>query len=182
MAVAGEQVQRSRHQPSLRPIRGQRENPLPRREDNAPVIRSSNGSRTCNGCLSNHSPRHINSTARRAAPLVGEAGELRLRQNDRVQKRYAASFDFVPFSVFPLSLSCNRDRERGIPRKGSFPEKEPGSEPPTDQRFEGWPPGRVQQPPQIVWALRPLLVRGSKAGPSKGFNDRLRLLGLHAQY
>jgi hypothetical protein len=35
-------------QPSSRPIRGQRENPLSRREDNAPVIRSSNGSRTRN--------------------------------------------------------------------------------------------------------------------------------------
>jgi hypothetical protein len=55
---------------------------------------------------------------------------LRLRHNNRVQKRYAASFDFVSFSVFPLPLSCNRDRERGIPRKGSFPEKKPGSEPP----------------------------------------------------
>jgi hypothetical protein len=55
---------------------------------------------------------------------------LRLRHNDRVKKRYAASFDFVSFSFFPLSLSCNRDRDRGIPRKGSFPEKEPGSEPP----------------------------------------------------
>jgi hypothetical protein len=75
MAVAGEQAQRSRRQPSLRPIRGQRENPLPRREDDAPVIRSSNGSRTRNGRLSNHSPRHINSATGHAAPLAGEAGD-----------------------------------------------------------------------------------------------------------
>jgi hypothetical protein len=54
MAVAGGQKQRSRRQPSLRPIRGQRENPLSRREDNAPVFRSSNGSRTRNGRPSNH--------------------------------------------------------------------------------------------------------------------------------
>jgi hypothetical protein len=27
-----------------------------------------------------------------------------------------------------------------------------------------------------------LLIRGSKAGPSEGFNDRLRLLGLCAHY
>jgi hypothetical protein len=27
-----------------------------------------------------------------------------------------------------------------------------------------------------------LLIRGSKAGPSKGFNSRLRALGLHAHY
>jgi hypothetical protein len=61
MAVAGGQEQRSHRQPSLRPIRGQRENPLSRREDNAPVFRSSNGSRTRNGRPANHSPRRINS-------------------------------------------------------------------------------------------------------------------------
>jgi hypothetical protein len=75
MAVAGGQEQRSRHQPSLRPIRGQRENPLSRREDNAPVFRSSNGSRTRNGRPANHSPHRINSAAGQAAPLAGEAGD-----------------------------------------------------------------------------------------------------------
>jgi hypothetical protein len=45
MAVAGGQEQQSRRQASLRPIQGRRENPLSRREDNAPVFRSSNGSR-----------------------------------------------------------------------------------------------------------------------------------------
>jgi hypothetical protein len=38
MAVAGGQEQRSHRQPGIRPIRGQRENPLSRREDNAPVF------------------------------------------------------------------------------------------------------------------------------------------------
>jgi hypothetical protein len=75
MAVAGGQEQRSRRQPSLRPIRGQQENPLPRREDNAPVFRSSNGSRTRNGRPANHSPRRINSAAGQAAPLAGEASD-----------------------------------------------------------------------------------------------------------
>jgi hypothetical protein len=75
MAVAGGQVQRSRRQPSLRPIRGQRENPLSRREDNAPVTRSSNGSRTRNGYPANYSPRRINSAAGHAAPLAGEASD-----------------------------------------------------------------------------------------------------------
>jgi hypothetical protein len=32
--------------------------------------------------------------------------------------------------LFPLSLSYNRDREREIPRKGSFSAKETGPEPP----------------------------------------------------
>jgi hypothetical protein len=54
--------------------------------------------------------------------------------------------------------------------------------PTTDQRFEGWPLGRVRQPPQSTRALRPLLVRGSKAGPLEGFDNRLRPLGLRAHY
>jgi hypothetical protein len=75
MAVAGGQEQRSRRQPSLRLIRGQRENPLSRREDNAPVFHSSNGSRTRNGRPANHSPRRINSAAGQAAPLAREASD-----------------------------------------------------------------------------------------------------------
>jgi hypothetical protein len=63
MTVAGGREQRSRRQPSSRPIRGQRENLLSRREDNAHVIRSSNGSRTRDGRPANHSPRRINSAA-----------------------------------------------------------------------------------------------------------------------
>jgi hypothetical protein len=75
MAVAGGQEQRSRRQPSLRPILGRRKNPLSRREDNTPVFRSSNGSRTRNGRLANHLPRRINSAAGQAAPLAGEADD-----------------------------------------------------------------------------------------------------------
>jgi hypothetical protein len=75
MTVAGRQEQRSRRQPSSRPIRGQRENPLSRCEDNAPVFHSSNGSRTCNGRPANHSPRRINSAAGQAAPVAGGAGD-----------------------------------------------------------------------------------------------------------
>jgi hypothetical protein len=92
---------------------------------------------------------------------------------------YATSFDFVSFSSFSL---LQQGPGKGMPRKGSFSTKETGPEPPTDQRFEGWPLGGVQQPPQSARAPRPLLVRGSKAGPSEGFNDRLRPLELHAHY
>jgi hypothetical protein len=131
MAVAGAREQRSRRQPSSRPIRRQQENPLSRREDNAPVIRSSNGSRTRNGCPTNYSPRRINSATRQATLLAGAAGDVSPSPKQPRQKRYAASFGFVSISLFPLfSISCDRDRERGIPRKGSFPVKEPGSEPP----------------------------------------------------
>jgi hypothetical protein len=56
-----------------RPLLGQRESPLPRREDDTPVFRSSNGSCTHNGCPTNHTSRRINSAAGQAAPLAGEA-------------------------------------------------------------------------------------------------------------
>jgi hypothetical protein len=75
MAVAGGQEQRSRRQPSSRPIQGQREKPLSRHEEGAPVFRSSNGSRTRNGRPANRSPRRINSAAGQAAPLAGEASD-----------------------------------------------------------------------------------------------------------
>jgi hypothetical protein len=58
-----------------RPLLGQRESPLPRCEDDAPVFRSSNGSRTHNVCPANHTSRRIDSTAGQAAPLAGEAGD-----------------------------------------------------------------------------------------------------------
>jgi hypothetical protein len=60
---------------SSRPLLGQRENSLPRCEDDAPVFRSSNGSRTRNGRPMSHSSRRINSVAGQAAPLAGEAGD-----------------------------------------------------------------------------------------------------------
>jgi hypothetical protein len=75
MTVAGGQKQRSCRQPSSRHLVGQRENPLSRCEDDAPVFRSSNGPRTRNGCPANHSPRRINSAAGQAAPLAGEASD-----------------------------------------------------------------------------------------------------------
>jgi hypothetical protein len=60
---------------SSRPLLGQRENPLLRREDDAPVFRSSNGSRTHNGRPTSHSSRRINSTAGQVTPLAGEADD-----------------------------------------------------------------------------------------------------------
>jgi hypothetical protein len=75
MVVAGGRKQRSRRQPSSRPIQGQQGNPLSRREDGAPVFRSSNGSHARNGCPMNHSSRRINSAAGQATPLAGEAGD-----------------------------------------------------------------------------------------------------------
>jgi hypothetical protein len=60
---------------SSRPLLGQRENPLPWCEDDAPVFRSSNDSRTHNSRPASHSSCRINSVAGQAAPLAGEAGD-----------------------------------------------------------------------------------------------------------
>jgi hypothetical protein len=70
MAVAGGRTQ---HHVGSRPVLGQQESLLPRRENGAPVTRSSNGSRTRNGRPANHSPYRINSAAGQAAPLTGGA-------------------------------------------------------------------------------------------------------------
>jgi hypothetical protein len=75
MVVVGGRKQRSCRQPSLRPIQGQQGNPLPRREDGAPVFRSSTGSHTRNSRPANHSSRRINSAAGQATSLAGEAGD-----------------------------------------------------------------------------------------------------------
>jgi hypothetical protein len=106
---------------------------------------------------------------------------LHLRHDDRVKKGAPHHLISYPFPL-PLSLYCYRDRERGYSERDPSPRRKRAPSPPTDQRFEGWPLGRVQQPPQSTRAPRPLLVRGSKAGPSEGFNGRLRPLGLRTHY
>jgi hypothetical protein len=101
--------------------------------------------------------------------LQAKQATLHLRHNDRVKKGAPHHSISYPFPL-PLSLSCLRDRERGYSERDPSPRRKRAPSPPTDQRFKGWPLGRVQQPPQSTQAPRPLLVRGSKAGPSEGFN------------
>jgi hypothetical protein len=57
-----------------RPLLKRQENRLPRHEDDAPVFRSSNDSRTRKGRPTNRPSRRINSSAGQATPLAGEAG------------------------------------------------------------------------------------------------------------
>jgi hypothetical protein len=110
---------------------------------------------------------------------------LHLRHNDRVKKvRHVIRFRILFHFLF-LSLATGTgkgDTLKGIllregngprapllirgskatPRKGSTAASEhSGSAPTTSQRFEGWPLGRVQRPPQATRAPRPLLIRGS---------------------
>jgi hypothetical protein len=159
---------------SSRPLLEQRESSLPRREDDALVSRSLNGSRMHNDCPANHSSRRINSAAGQAT--------LHLCHNDRVKKGVPHHLVSYPF-LLPLSLSLATGTGKGgYSKRDPSPRRKRAPSPPTDQRFEGWPLGRVRQPPQSTRAPRPLLVRGSKAGPLEGFDSRLRPLGLRAHY
>jgi hypothetical protein len=96
-----------------------------------------------------------------------------LCHDDRVRKGAPHHLNSYHFPL-PLSLSCYRDRERGYSERDPSPRRKRAPSPPTDQGFEGWPLGRVRQPPQSTRAPRPLLIRGSKAGPSEGFDSRPR--------
>jgi hypothetical protein len=153
MAVTGGQEQRPR------PIRGQRENPLSRREDNAPMFRSSNGSRTRNGRPANHSPRRINSATGQAAPL----GSGR-----RSGRRFA-------FAIMTTSKEVRRVvRFRILLLFSSFSLLQQG-------------PGKGDTPKRILpregTRLRAsLLIRGLKAGPPEGFDSRLRSRGPYTHY
>jgi hypothetical protein len=68
---------------------------------------------------------------------------LHLRHNDRVKKGAPRRSISYPFPL-PLSLSCYRDRERGYSERDPSPRRKRSPSPPTDQRFEGWPLGRVR--------------------------------------
>jgi hypothetical protein len=104
-----------------------------------------------------------------------------LRHDDHVKKGAPHRLNSYPF-LLPLSLSCYRDRERGYFERDPSPRRKQAPSPPTDQGFEGWPLGRFRQPPQSTRASGSLLIRCSKAGPSEGFDSRLRALGLRTHY
>jgi hypothetical protein len=67
---------------------------------------------------------------------------LHLRRNDHVKKGAPRRSISYPF-LLPLSLSCYRDRERGYSERDPSPRRKRAPSPPTDQRFKGWPLGRV---------------------------------------
>jgi hypothetical protein len=119
MAVTGGQKQRSRRQPSSRPVQGQRGSPLPRREDGAPVTRPSNGSRTRNGCPANHSPCRINSAAGRAAPQAGETSE---RFDFAIMSASKKVRHVIRLRILFLFLFLSLTTGTG---KGGYPEKDP---------------------------------------------------------
>jgi hypothetical protein len=106
---------------------------------------------------------------------------LHLRHNDRVKKGAPRRSISYPFPL-PLSLSCYRDRERGY-FKGILLRE--GSGPRALLLIRGSKAGPSEGFDSRLRALglrALLLIRGSKAGPSEGFDSRLRPLGLRAHY
>jgi hypothetical protein len=140
-------------------------------------------SRTARTTAAPRTTRHVALNPRQGRRHLWQAkrATLHLRHDDRVKKGAPHRSISYPFPL-SLSLSCYRDRERGYSERDPSPRRKRAPSPPTDQRFEGWPLGRVRQPPQSTRAPRPLLIRGSKAGPSEGFDSRLRTLGLCTHY
>jgi hypothetical protein len=155
MAVTGERKQRSSHQQAH----------VPSRDSERTLSHSMKTTRPCSVPRTAHTRATAAPRATRPVALTlrqdrrhlwqAKQATLHLRHNDRVKKgapRHSISYPFP----LPLSLSCLRDRERG------YSERDPS-------------PRRKRAP-------SPLLIRGSKAGPSEGFNSRLRALGLRAHY
>jgi hypothetical protein len=128
-------------------------------------------------------PRPIALTPRQGKRHLWQVkrASFHLHHDDRVKKGVPHHLNSYPFPL-PFSLSCYRDRERGYFKRDPSQRRKRALSPPTDQGFEGWALGRVRQPPQSTRAPSPLLIRGSKAGPSEGFDSRPRALGLHAHY
>jgi hypothetical protein len=87
-----------------------------------------------------------------------------LRHDDRVKKGVPHRLNSYPF-LLPLSLSCYRDRERGHFERDPSPRRKRAPGPPTDQGFEGWPLGRVRQPPQSTRAPGPPTDQGFEGWP-----------------
>ena len=124
---------------------------------------------------------------------------LRLRHNDRVKKGTPRRSISYPFPFFLFLYLLQQGPGKGDTPKRILPCEGTGLRaPPTDQRFEGWPsegfnsrlrsrgpythywlevrrpaPRRAPRPPQATRAPRPLLIRGSKAGPRR-VHSRLR--------
>jgi hypothetical protein len=91
----------------------------------------------------------------------------------RLEKGAPHCLNLYHVFLFPLSLSCHRDRERGYFERILLSE---GNGPRALLLIRGSKvaPYGVRQPPRSTRAPSPLLIRGSKAGPSEGFDSRPR--------
>jgi hypothetical protein len=128
-----------------RPLLEQQESPLPRCEDEMPVPRTA---RACTTAAP-RTTRPVALTPRQGRRHLWQAkrATLHLRHDDHVKKGAPHRLILYHFPL-ALSFSCYRDRERGYPERDPSPRRKRAPSPPTDQGFEDWPLGRVQQPSQ----------------------------------
>jgi hypothetical protein len=162
----------ARKGPAVMTVAGGRKQPSRRQQAHAPSWDSertlSHGVKTAHPCSVPRTARACATAAPRTTRPVAltlrqdrrhlwraKQATIHLRHNDHVKKGAPRRSILYPFPL-PLSLSCDRDWER------RHPERDPSS--------------RRKRAPS------PLVIRGSKAGPSEGFNSRLRALGLRAHY
>jgi hypothetical protein len=89
------------------------------------------------------------------------------------------SFDLVSFSSFSL---LQQGPGKGIPRKGSFSAKEAGLEPPYRSEVRRLAPQKGSIAASEHSGSTPTTGQRFEGRPSKGFNGRLRPLGLCAHY
>jgi hypothetical protein len=95
-----------------------------------------------------------------------------LRHDDRVKKGAPHYLNLYPFPFYSLSLATGTGKgdisKRILLGKGNGPRAL------LLIRGSKVAPSGVRQPPQSTRALSPLLIRGSKADPSEGFDSRPR--------
>jgi hypothetical protein len=161
-AGEGATVDTARNGPTVMAVAGGRKQQSSRQQAHAPSWDSertlSHGVKTTRPCFVPRTARARTTAAPRTTRPVAltlwqdrrhlwqaKQAMLHLRHDDRVKKGVPRHSISYPFPL-PLSLSCHRDRERGYSEKDPSPRRKRASSPTTDQRFEGWPLGRVQQP------------------------------------
>jgi hypothetical protein len=171
-AGEGATVDTARNGPAVMAVAGRRKQQSSRQQAHAPSWDSertlSHGVKTTRPCSVPRTARARTTAAPRTTRPVAltlrhdrrhlwhaKQATLHLRHNDRVKKGAPRRSISYPFPL-PLSLSCHRDRERGYSKRDPSPRRKR--------------------------APSPLLIRGSKAGPSEGFNSHLRALRLRAHY
>jgi hypothetical protein len=150
-AAAGERKQRSNRLQAHIPSWGSRR----ALSHGVKTTRPCSVPRTARATVALRTTRPVALTPRQGRRHLWQAkrATLHLRHDDRVKKDAPHRSISYPFPL-PLSLSCYRDRERG------YSERDPSL--------------RRKRASSL------LLIRGSKASPSEGFDSRLRALRLRA--
>jgi hypothetical protein len=107
--------------------------------------------------------------------------KLHLHHNDCVKKGAPRRSISYPFHL-PLSLSCYWDRERGYSKRDPSPRRKRAPSPLLIRGSKAGPSEGFDSRLRALRLQALLLIRGSKAGPSEGFDSRLRPLGLRAHH